>query len=205
MPNWCSTQYTIHGKPKDIDKIVDALKEARENALIENGFGNTWLGHVLEYLGMEEKDICKGSVRCRGSITYMDRMCDDELVIDTETAWAPMPEPIVRLCEKVAPDVEIVYQAIEPGCLIYITNDPCVTDTYLVDIWDHADDLPENLKKMDYDFLTKKLLRKELKEALNRGPGDKTRTGTLINLAISKWSDYMNIEKFDYVELCELY
>ena len=64
------------------------------------------------------------------------------LKIDTETAWIPMLEPILKMVEKYAPDSEIIFYAIEEGCGIVATNDDRVVGKIYVDVYDS---LPEPL------------------------------------------------------------
>ena len=53
MPNWCWTSYVAVGDKKDIRDLYKKMKslEDSEKSLIENGFGNTWLGNLVTILG----------------------------------------------------------------------------------------------------------------------------------------------------------
>ena len=202
MPNWCSTTYTLTGERKDILKVWNTLDEIEEKAKIETDFGSSWLGHILDYLGMPEKAILSGPIRCRGNISYRDIQTDDssgEITIETETAWSVMPVPFKMLVERVAPDVEIVYQAIEPGCEIYLTNDRTVEGTYLLDVWD-SDDLPPNLAEMDYEFIDASDLKAELEKAL----GTEDELPKLIAKAGQLYGEKLSINQFSFCDIEDL-
>lgn len=142
MANWCAT--TIVVENRDIETIRNLKKEfekAFECNEIKNGFGKMWLGNILSYLGYNENEVLHGNISCRGEVSYME-LCNNTLMICTETAWIPMLKVIVMMVEKYAPDSSITYSAIEEGCGIYSTNDPDVAETVYVDIFE---DLPEEL------------------------------------------------------------
>ena len=53
MPNWSTTDYFVIGSTKeimDLNKKMEKL-ENRKKSLVKNGFGNTWLGNLVQYLG----------------------------------------------------------------------------------------------------------------------------------------------------------
>lgn len=199
MPNWCSTQFTISGDSKELNVLYQAFNDAQEKASIETSFGKTWLGHLLSFLGMSEEQIINGPVRCRGDVSYL-AMDGDTLMIDTETAWAPMVQPIVMMCEKYAPNADIKFVAMEPGCSIYESNDPDVAGKYLLEIWGGEEDMPENLVQACSDFQDREKLKEILEEALGYPKG----ITSLIRDATAKW-DNMFINLIEYVELSCLY
>ena len=52
MPNWSTTDYFVIGSTKeimDLNKKMEKL-ENRKKSLVKNGFGNTWLGNLVQYL-----------------------------------------------------------------------------------------------------------------------------------------------------------
>lgn len=59
MPNWCSTAYVIDGDAKEVKQLYELMKglEERKTPSVENGFGTTWLGCLVDALG-------KGLERC---------------------------------------------------------------------------------------------------------------------------------------------
>ena len=118
MPNWAYTSYRIVGKAEEVNDLFTKIKqlENMEEPLVENGFGNLWLGCLVTILGGNWNDIY-----CRGKI--IDFSLDDGILsIETETAWGEMDE-VRHYIEKVYPAVKIYYYEEECGCEIYQTND----------------------------------------------------------------------------------
>lgn len=119
MPNWCSTTYRIHGDSKEINsfyKLIQRL-EKRKKPYVPNGFGNLWLGCIVNKLGGDWN-----KVYCRGEIVYYEKEEDGTLSIMTETAWAEMSE-WRHFIESKYPSFSIWFMSEEGGCEYYITND----------------------------------------------------------------------------------
>lgn len=132
MPNWCSTAYVIEGDAQEVKNLYDLMKglEEREKPSVENGFGTSWLGCLVDALGRDWN-----KVRCRGNWSNLE-MDGDTLKFTTETAWAPCNETFDLVCDKF-PSLTYYYQSEEPGMVIYETNDRCgkyFTDKYVVDM-----------------------------------------------------------------------
>lgn len=55
MPNWCSTAYVIDGDAKEVKQLYELMKglEERKTPSVENGFGTTWLGCLVDALGKD--------------------------------------------------------------------------------------------------------------------------------------------------------
>lgn len=120
MPNWSTTDYFVIGSPKeimDLNKKMEKL-ENRKKSLVKNGFGNTWLGNLVQYLGGDwEKVYCRGEWMCRDYDKERNA-----LTFTTETAWQEMNE-WRRFIESCYKTIKILYVTEEPGCGIYQTND----------------------------------------------------------------------------------
>lgn len=119
MPNWSTTDYFVIGSPKeimDLNKKMEKL-ENRKKSLVKNGFGNTWLGNLVQYLGGDwEKVYCRGEWMCRNYDKERNA-----LTFTTETAWQEMNE-WRRFIESCYKTIKILYVTEEPGCGIYQTN-----------------------------------------------------------------------------------
>lgn len=64
MPNWCSTAYAIDGDAKEVKQLYELMKglEERDTPSVENGFGTTWLGCLVDALGKDWNNVhCRGS------------------------------------------------------------------------------------------------------------------------------------------------
>lgn len=154
MPNWCSSVYQIQfDNVNDAQKCRDFLDRATaetERNTLGQGFGTMWLGNLLLEAGYpyRYKTVNAGSVnerkeieigdkdhpinfRYRGEISYYD-YADDVVTIDTETAWAPMPEAIAvmltALGHRMGEDgqfegLTVQWYSEEPGCEYYAASD----------------------------------------------------------------------------------
>nr|ABP57353.1 hypothetical protein bst098 [Bacteroides uniformis] len=118
MPNWCSTAYVIDGDAKEVKQLYELMKglEERKTPSVENGFGTTWLGCLVDALGKDWNDV-----RCRGSWNGLE-MDGDVLKFSTETAWAPCSETF-DLVREAFPNLRYYFQAEETGMEVYETND----------------------------------------------------------------------------------
>ena len=118
MPNWCYTDYVIEGDKKELQTLYETLQrlDTKTELKTTSGFGGRWLGNLVTELGGDWEKIY-----CRGSIDWYD-MEDDQLKILTETAWGPMTEVFDFITEKF-PSLTYYYQAEEPGCELYWSND----------------------------------------------------------------------------------
>ena len=120
MPNWSTTDYFVIGSPKEIMELNKKMEklENRKKSLVKNGFGNTWLGNLVQYLGGD----CE-KVYCRGEWMYRDYdKRKNALTFTTETAWQEMNE-WRSFIESHYKTIKILYVTEEPGCGIYQTND----------------------------------------------------------------------------------
>ncbi len=131
MPNWCSTAYAIEGDAKEVKQLYELMKglQERKEPSVENGFGTSWLGCLVDALGGDYN-----TVYCRGYWDCLD-MKDGVLCFTTETAWAPCNE-ILDLVREKFPSLRYYFQAEEPGMAIYETNDSeglYFPDRYYVD------------------------------------------------------------------------
>ena len=120
MPNWSTTEYYVVGAKKEVLDLNEKMEklENRKESLVKNGFGNTWLGNLVESLGGDwEKVYCRGQWMCR---VYNKE--NNSLTFTTETAWCEMDEwrEFIESCYKT---IKMLYVTEEPGCGIYQTND----------------------------------------------------------------------------------
>ena len=135
MPNWCSTIITFHGKnAKKLETLVDEWTKEKLPG-VSDYFGENWLGNCLVNSGiMSFEEACYGNIRCRGTIDYLSYTDDEELTMETSTAWGPAITMWKIINDTLNLDLSIVYTAEEPGCELYWTNDPVVKDTWMYEI-----------------------------------------------------------------------
>ena len=129
MPNWCLTQYNvINGNENVLETLLKEFTEATKINTVQNAYGEKWLGNVMLHLGLTEDEMqktrCRGTVECDQTIDFDEETGLYELHIFSETAWEPMPDAILRMVEKFAPDSKITYLSETPMSEVYITNIP---------------------------------------------------------------------------------
>ena len=90
--------------------------ENRRKPLVDNSFGKTWLGCLVNKLGGNWQEVY-----CRGSWSDLD-WNGAILRFNTETAWGPMNE-VFKFIKTIYPSLKIYYQAEEDGMGVFITND----------------------------------------------------------------------------------
>ena len=117
MPNWCSTRYVCCGDPEELQGLYDRMTRLAEmkEPLKPNGFGTTWLGNLVEDLGVDFN-----TVQCRGSWDgpYMH---GETMSFSTETAWYRCTE-VEDLIREKYPSIQIYFICEEPGMCIYEKN-----------------------------------------------------------------------------------
>lgn len=118
MPNWSNTAYVVEGDAKEVQSLYDLMQELQdmEKPTIENGFGTTWLGCLVDALGEDWENV-----DCRGSWNGLE-LVGDILKFNTETAWSPCDETLELILKKF-PSLRYYYRTEEPGMVIYETND----------------------------------------------------------------------------------
>lgn len=204
MANWCSTQITLNCKNEDDAKFVyKNIENWISYTNVKNFWGGSWLGNVLVNSGLyNSKDLNDPNFpRCRGEIVYLDT-CKEQVIINTETAWCPMIQMWKEICDNLFPEKvsEIIYIAEEPGCELYLTNDPTQADRWVLD----------SSKDTLYD-LSEKELREELLEFLPK----EVRTwydcdeiyalAELCEKMLTDEDDFLSIHKFEFAPIEELY
>ena len=90
--------------------------ENRRKPLVDNSFGKTWLGCLVNKLGGNWQEVY-----CRGSWSDLD-WNGAILRFSKETAWGPMNE-VFKFIKTIYPSLKIYYQAEEDGMGVFITND----------------------------------------------------------------------------------
>ena len=193
MANWCFTKITINhedeSKLKELERLIN---EWTSKNYKENGFGLNWLGNIVgnSSIGTVDENP-ETDLRCRGSLQYMECI-DNQLIIDTETAWSPMLKMWQKLLDKYLPDAELIYTAEECGAGLYSTNDPCMQGCYYVDNW--------NIKDVDSDMEASETYVVEILQKLLET--DESDVEKLIGMfEDSEHSDNMSIHKWDFDEI----
>lgn len=132
MTNWCSTTYVVEGEKKELKALYDLMKglESMDKPLVENDFGQSWLGCLVTAIGESWQDV-----RCRGYWAEVFFREEDKLQIETVTAWDSCNKVFKAIKGKFK-SLSFYYQFEEPGTYYYGTNDKdgkYFTDRYIVD------------------------------------------------------------------------
>ena len=119
MPNWCFTEYVVTGEKSEIKDLHKKMKslEKRKKSLVENGFGKTWMGNLVELFGGDWK-----KTYCRGSWDIAELTPDGNLYFTAESAWEELSE-WRRFIESQYKTITFYFMSEEPGMQIYQTND----------------------------------------------------------------------------------
>lgn len=133
MPNWCSTSYTIDGDKKQLKKLYNVLLAAEDPAFKVFSDFDYWLGNIPILLGENPLDD-KTNWDCRGWIECMDKDDDDIIYLSTESAWSPSVSMFNKIIDDYFPGLDFTYIAEEPGCGLYMTNDPDYDKMYHCDV-----------------------------------------------------------------------
>lgn len=194
MPNWCMTNMNIYCDDKDkLKEFNDLLDEWTSKDYMENGFGHTWLGNIVLGSGIGTVDTGKTTdVRCRGNMCYKD-LHEDQLTIETETAWSPLMSIWTKLIDTYIPDARLFYTAEEPGCGIYYTNDYDYVDKYVIDSWN--EDIESNWEANE------EVVVEILQELLNTKVTD---VNELINMLYDSEIEGVSINQWKYENEYEL-
>jgi hypothetical protein len=109
---------TICGGAEELEKLYAIMTELEWAVAptIENGFGTTWLGCLVNALGEDWQQV-----KCRGEWNSLTRH-KDTITFCAECAWVPCTE-VFELIERKFPTLKVYYIAEEDGCLLYETND----------------------------------------------------------------------------------
>ena len=200
MPNWCATTITLNcNNKKNAKFIYKNIEKWISSTKVDNSWGFNWLGNILINSGLYDSEDTNFP-RCRGCITYLDKY-EEQVVIDTETAWVPMLRMWTEVCDKVFTGMvnEIMYTAEEPGCNLYWTNDPALLDQWIFD----------SSGETEYD-LSEKELRERLLEFLPKEVrkwhdcDDIYALAELCEKMQTDEGDYLWVHKYEFVPLAEI-
>lgn len=137
MPNWCFSSVVIEGNQeeiKNLHKVMNTLQKMNKPS-IENDFGPTWLGCLLNAIGKDWHNIS-----CRGSWSDLSVEFNNNIGVlrfYTETAWRPMTEVFQAICE-VYQSASFYFESEESGMGEYWTNDidkKYFRERYIADIY----------------------------------------------------------------------
>lgn len=245
MPNWCNTLITFktvdssqqsYNAIKSLyDNINKYLESNKDISLYPNDFHNGWLGNqILEYeLGSVKDNNFIHEYQCRGCIENIDNEIEFindsyHFSISQYTAWIPMVKMWQEIIMRHYVDnngnsyIQIYYQAEEPGCSLYWTNDNkgyyypelytldcCLSEkSYLFDNYNPDIEYEQPYFESDKEvlsFINNNITSKEfntpqqavdwINNELDTNQSAFTIAGDYPNC------DYINLNKFEYVDI----
>lgn len=136
MPNWCLTSLVIEGDKNEIVDLYEKMRslEEREESLLPNGFGKTWLGNLVTILGGNWE-----RTYCRGYWLELTKDDDDSAIrFCTESAWSE-PKETMKFIFDHYQKLNIYYIADE------FCNEHCVTND------GNGEFFPERYAIINYD------------------------------------------------------
>lgn len=216
MPNWCYSNITIQSDDKQkLEELYNLILKWTDHSLIENGFGDNWLGNIVEGSGIATYrkenfyDANNKLISCRGTLDYVDFYTQD-IMISTDTAWAPATKMWQLICDKYLPsDYEIFYDASEPGCGIFSTNRPDYLNHYILDVCvsnDEGFSEEEYQKLYDADYTENaddNTIIQFLQDLLQTNETDLQNLFDLLHK--SKFDDYVSIQPWEYADISVWY
>lgn len=126
MPNWCRTSITFYSKHyQAIKNLSDMVIELKSNpSRRPNGFGNMWLGNLLDYCGINTE-----GQKCRGSIAAFSKPSKKGsnwiFTLTQVDAWAPNIEiwREIQQTDERFKDIRFEFEAFEPSLNLFWTSD----------------------------------------------------------------------------------
>lgn len=121
MANICTNQYKFVFEDEEKAKKFFAFISGETTSVYNLGVAakieNAEKRDVREWIGA--KEILMNSVK-----------------VDTESKWTPCPNAWRDIAKTFDESVKVLYEAEEPGCEIYSSNDPELVGKYVYDFWD---------------------------------------------------------------------
>ena len=121
----------------------------------------------------------------RGNICPDDmEVTDGTISFSTDSAWSPegCMTPLMLLKKAYFDDCEICFSSEEPGCDIYVTNDPDLANKYSIDQW-------EEIEGVGWLDTTYELTEKDVCDLLK-----------IKNISEAEDSESYSVHKWDYEE-----
>lgn len=118
MPNWASVIYICTGDYNEIQSLHQTVNNlfTVDKPLVDNGFGQGWLGCLVHALGDDPFII-----QCCGEIVSYS-LKNDTLVIAQYCADTEQTDVRVSIL-KAYPSIKIYYSVEEPSTCVFTTND----------------------------------------------------------------------------------
>ena len=129
MANICSNSYRfIFSDGEKAKKFLNFVNTSDQNSVyemgIKAGIKNAERRDVREWVG-DAYTVSPSDPR--------------EISVATESKWTPCPNAWEDIAKTFDENVIVYYEAEEPGCEIYASNDPEYVGHFIIDAWDDGD------------------------------------------------------------------
>lgn len=203
MPNWCTTEMIVNSDEQKIHKLYNLISDwtSMNNEPINNIF---WLGNIVIKSGIDQVDQngkFKNGTECRGILCDFYEFDDGFLHLQFENAWRPMFGMWFKIFDKYLGEYNIEYRSEEPGNSFFATNIDRLVDKYSIDVFEKFEDEGETIISYndngDYNS-------SDLEDYLRRILNSKSKKiETLLEEANDRYSDYIYIFKWEYIDPIE--
>lgn len=183
MANICTNQYKLVFENKEKAERFFAFINGETTSVYD-------LGIAAKIENAEKRNIREwitGTVSSKNSVS-----------VTTESKWTPCPKAWRNIAQAFDKNVDVFYEAEEPGCEIYDSNDPELIGKYVYDFWD----MPEGSicsHCCDAGVADERQMTEILQNALDTKVQD---LETLLNLIDAKGlSDNISIHRIEYLSI----
>ena len=129
MANLCSNSYRfVFSDGEKAKKFLNFVNTSDQNSVYE-------MGIKAGIKNAEGRDV-REWVEDAYIISPFD---PHEISVATESKWTPCPNAWKDIAKTFDEDVVVYYEAEEPGCEIYASNDPDYVGHFIIDVWDDGD------------------------------------------------------------------
>lgn len=156
MANICSNDYHfIFSDAEKAKKFLDFVESSdHEGSVYEMGIK----ANIKDAVNRDVREWVQ-------SACVVSPTAPNKIGVMTDSKWTPCPNAWEDIAKTFDENVIVYYEAEEPGCEIYASNDPDYVGHFIIDVWDDSD-LPEgvDLKYVIYSRVeTISILQKLLK------------------------------------------
>lgn len=187
MANICSNQYRfVFSKAEAAKRFVEFVKkETEENSSVY------MLGIKAGIAAANNRDVREWE----DTVSFRSPENQKEVIVYSESKWTPCPNAWNDIAKTFDEEVKTYYEAEEPGCNIWASNDPELVGKYVVDPC-QGEGYPE-IDRLDYGIRDYEEVAKILDRLLvNEGAEILDDLETLLaKLKTSKYKDVLYIHE----------
>lgn len=122
-----------------------------------------------------------------------------EISVATESKWTPCPNAWEDIAKTFDENVIVYYEAEEPGCEIYASNDPDYVGHFIIDVWDDSD-LPEGVD-LKYCIYSRAETISALQKLLETDTDNMS--VLLYKLGNSKYKEVVYVHEIEYIPISD--